>query len=164
VLHQQLGFSVCIGRQQARVFFDGNRFRFSVDGCGGGEDQAARPMGQDGFKQGKSGSCVVAKVDLGPGHGLAGLDEGGKVENTVKRLALLSGGDKKVLQQGSVREIAFDEIHPWGKIFPPAMAQVIENSGFMTLRYKEPRNGTTYIPGTSGNHYLHKNTVLSIAL
>jgi hypothetical protein len=86
------------------------------------------------------------------------------VENAVKWLALVLCGNENLFQPGTICELAFDEFRAGGEQIAPAVLQVIENGGFVTLGDEETGNGTTYIPGTSGNYYLHKNTVLSIAL
>ena len=85
VLDQELGLSISIGGAEARIFLDGDRLRFAVNGGCGRKDKAARSMGQNRLEKGEGGGGVVAKKVLGMKHGLAGLDEGGEVKNGVER-------------------------------------------------------------------------------
>ena len=78
---------------EARIFLNRNRLRFSIDCCSGGEDQTARPVGENGFKQRKGGGGVVTEEGLRPNHRLAGFNESSKVEDAVKWLALFFGVD-----------------------------------------------------------------------
>jgi len=93
-------------------------------------------------------------------HGLAGLNEGGKVEDAVEGFALAFGGDEKVFKQGPVSQIALDEIDACWEQVAAAVAEVIENHCLMSAFGKQSRDGTTYIPGPSGDQYLHKKAVL----
>ena len=89
VLHQQLGLAVGVGGIEARIFLDRNRLRLAIDGGGGGEDEAAGAVGENGLKQAKGGGGVVAKEGFRMDHGLAGLDEGGEVENGRRMAGLV---------------------------------------------------------------------------
>jgi hypothetical protein len=90
-------------------------------------------MGQDCFQQGKRGSCVVAEVKFRPQHGLAGFNEGGKVEHAVEGLALGLGGFEKAFKHGPVRQLSFDKCHPCRQQIAPAVTQVVKNDCLVPL-------------------------------
>ena len=114
LFNQKLGLAVGVGRKQARIFLDGNRFRLAVDGGGGGEDQTAGAVGQDGLKQCEGGGGVVTKVLLGMEHGLAGLNEGGKVQDAVEGSSLGFGGGENPFQSGPVGQLSLNKFDSGG--------------------------------------------------
>jgi hypothetical protein len=97
-------------------------------------------------------------------HGFAGFNEGGKVEHAVEGVTLIAGSDEKVFKRFPIRELPLHEFHSRWKQVAASVAQIIEHNRGMPFRDKEPGDGTTYVPRTSGNQYLHKKAVLSYAL
>ena len=89
-------------------------------------------MGEDGLEQGEGGGGVVAEELLGMEHGLAGLDEGGKVEDAVEGLSLGFGGGENLLQSGPVCQFSLDELHAGGQKVAPAMAEIVKNNGLVS--------------------------------
>ena len=164
LLNQQLGLAIGIGRKQARIFFDWNHFRLAVDGGGGGEDQPAGAVGEHGFEQGERGGGVVAEELLGMEHGLAGLDERGKVKDAVEGSSLRFGGEENLLKSGPVCQFSLDEFHAGGQKIAPSMAQIVEDDGLMSIFGQQSGDCTTNIPRTAGHQYLHKKAVLSQTL
>jgi hypothetical protein len=66
-------------------------------------------------------------------HGLAGLDEGGKVENAVKGASLGYGGCKNLLKYRPVIKFPLDKLDAGGQKVTPAMAQIVKNDGVMPV-------------------------------
>jgi hypothetical protein len=66
-------------------------------------------------------------------HRLAGLDEGGKVEDAVKGCSLGFGGGEKLIQSGPVCQLSLDKIDTGGYKVAPAMAQIVKNDGMMPI-------------------------------
>ena len=112
LLHQELGLAVGIGRREARIFLNRNGFRLAVDGSGGGKDQPFWPCSQHGLEQRERGSGVVAEENLRPHHRLASLNERGKVEDGVERLALFAGVFKDGFKSRPVGQLTLDEFDP----------------------------------------------------
>ena len=102
VLNQELRLSIRVGRKQAGILLNGNHFRLSIDGGGGGKDQAPRSVSQNRLKQREGGGGVIAEEDLWPHHGLARLNKGGKVENAIEGLAFAFGSDEKIFKRGAI--------------------------------------------------------------
>jgi hypothetical protein len=78
------------------------------------------------------------------------------MQNAIERLAVFCGGSKKVFDGGPVRQLPFDKLHPSRQEISAAMAQIIENNSFMSSFGEQASYGTTYIPGSAGDQYLHK--------
>ena len=95
-------------------------------------------MGQHRLKQGEGGGGVVAEVDLGPRHGLAGFNERGEVEDAVEGLALLLGGDEKVFKRGTVSQLPLNKFHPCRQKIAPPVAQVVKNDGWCPVSASSP--------------------------
>jgi hypothetical protein len=66
-------------------------------------------------------------------HGLAGLDERGKVENGIKGFSFTLGRRKDVLKNRPVCHFSPDELHADRQQIAPAMAQVVKNDGLMPM-------------------------------
>src|SRR5208282_6391382 len=104
---------------------------------------------------------VVAEVDLRELHRLACLNERGEVENRVKSVVSVAGGQEDLLEAGTVAQLAFEQFHARRQQVAASVAQVVVNNGFVSIFCQASRNGTTYVPRTAGNQDLHKKTVLS---
>jgi hypothetical protein len=89
-------------------------------------------------------------------HGLAGLDESGKVEDAVKGFSLSFGGGKDIFKPGSVCQLSLDKFDAGGQKVAPAMAQVVKNNGMGSIFSQQTRNSTTYVPRTACNQYFHE--------
>jgi hypothetical protein len=112
-------------------------------------------MGQDCLKKRQSGSGVVAEELLRVHHGLAGLDEGGKVENAAEGPVLTFRSDEKVFNQRPISQLPFHKIHAWRHEIAPTVTKVVVNDYLMSRIGEESRNCSTYVPGTARNQYLH---------
>jgi hypothetical protein len=66
-------------------------------------------------------------------HGLAGLDERGKVKDAVERSSLRFGGEENLLKSRSICQFSFDELHAGRQKIAPSMAQVVENDDFVPI-------------------------------
>jgi hypothetical protein len=60
-------------------------------------------------------------------HGLAGLDEGGKVEDAVEGISLGFCGGEDVIKPGPILQLSLDKLHSWGQKVAAAMAKIIKN-------------------------------------
>jgi len=160
VFNEELGFAINVGRLEARIFFDWHGFRFTVHCRSRGKDKAAGSVGNDGLEKGEGRGGVIAEIDLRLDHGFAGFDQGCKVQNSIKRGALLFRCDEKFLDRGTIGQIALDENYPLGNHFKARMAQIVEYNRLVTLSGKQSRHSATDISRTAGNQYPHKNTVL----
>lgn len=94
-------------------------------------------------------------------HRLAGLNECGEVDNTIKWLLIISGGEENLLEVGTVAQLALNQFHAGRQQVAATVAQVVVNNGFMSIANQKCRDGTSYVPCTAGNQYPHKKTVLS---
>jgi hypothetical protein len=97
-------------------------------------------------------------------HGLAGLDEGGKVEDAVEGLTVFFGCDEKAFKGSAISKFTLDEIHSRWQQIAPAVAQIVINNGLMSALGQQTGDCTTYVPRTASNQYLHKKNVLSRTL
>jgi hypothetical protein len=93
-------------------------------------------------------------------HGLAGLDEGGKVENAVKGFSLVFGRGEDIFKPGPVCQLTLDEFHSSREKVAPAMAQVVKNDDLGPIFGQQSRDCTTDVPRTSCYQYLHKKRSL----
>ncbi len=159
MLDQQLGIAVGICRLQPGIFFYWNGFRLAIDSGGRREDQPSWAVSEHRFKQRQRGSCVVAEKLLRMEHGLAGFDEGGKVENAVKGPSLLLSRGKNVLKRRPVCQLSLNELHAHRQQVAVAMAKVVKNDGLMPIRNQQASNSTTYIPRTACYQNLHMEAV-----
>jgi hypothetical protein len=66
-------------------------------------------------------------------HGLAGLNEGGKVEDAVEGFSLGFGGGEKLIQSGPVGQLSLYKFDAGGQKIAPAMAQIVKNDGLMPI-------------------------------
>jgi hypothetical protein len=94
-------------------------------------------------------------------HGLAGLNEGGKVENAVEGFSLGFGCGEYQFQSWTVCQFSLDKFNARGQQVAPAMAQVVINNGLMAILSQKPGNSTTYIPRTASNQDFHEKPFLS---
>ena len=117
-------------------------------------------MSQDCLQQRERGSGVVAEEDFRADHGLAGLNEGCKVEDAVEGITVVFRCREKVFNYGSVRQLTFNKIHAFGQEVAPSVAQVVESNHRVPQFGKKSRDGTTNIPRTTSNQYLHEFTPL----
>jgi hypothetical protein len=83
------------------------------------------------FKERECRSCVVAKVDLRPDHGLAGLDQCGEMQDAIEGLSLAFGRDEDLLQAAPVFELPLDEFHAFGQEILATVAQIVIDNRLM---------------------------------
>jgi hypothetical protein len=91
-------------------------------------------------------------------HGLTGLDEGGKVKDTVEGPSLGSCGSEKLFNGRPILQLSLNELYPWGQQVAPSMAQVVKNYGVMPIFGQQTRNSTTYVPRPASYQDFHEKT------
>jgi hypothetical protein len=118
-------------------------------------------VGEHRLKQGQGGSGVVAEKLLRMEHGLACLNESGKVENAVEGLSLLLRRGENMLKRRPVCQLSLDEFHARRQQVAAAMAKVVKNNGLMAIFRQQASDSTTYIPRTTCYQDLHKKAIPS---
>jgi hypothetical protein len=66
------------------------------------------------------------------------------------------GLNEKVFKRKPIRNFAFDKLDAGREQIATAVAQIVKNQSLVPFFGKQPRDCTTYVPGTSCNQYLHK--------
>jgi hypothetical protein len=93
-------------------------------------------------------------------HGLAGLDQSGKVEDAVKGSSLIFGGEENPLQSKPVCQLSLNKLHAGGQKVAPSMAQVVENDGLMSILGQQASDRAPNVPRAACHQYLHKKLSL----
>jgi hypothetical protein len=91
-------------------------------------------------------------------HGLAGLNEGGKVEDAVEGLSLGFCCGEDVFKPGTILQLSFYKLDSWGQKIATAMAKIVINDDLGSIIGQQPRDSTTYIPRTTSNKDFHEKT------
>jgi hypothetical protein len=93
-------------------------------------------------------------------HGLASLDESGKVEDAVEGFPLGFGGGENFFKNWPVCQLSLYKFHAgWHKV-APAMAQVVKNHNLMAIFGQQSSDCSTNVPGAACYQYLHKKLSL----
>lgn len=128
-----------------RIFGNGNRLGVAVNGGGGcvdHRDSCVRTP--DGVEQGDRAAQVDA-VGTGP-VGDAALDRGdrGEVEAAVH-------ANHRCLRGGGDGDVALDEFHPVGQVFPVSGRQVVQDPHPVAARDQRVAKMRTDEPGAAGD-------------
>jgi hypothetical protein len=94
-------------------------------------------------------------------HGLASLDERGKVQDAVEGFSLLFGGEEYLLKSGPVCQLSLDEFHAGRQKIAPSMTQVVEDDGLMSILGQQSGDCASYVPRAARHQDLHKKAILS---
>ena len=159
-LDHQLRFAIDVRGLKTSAFSDGDRFGLAVNGCCGGEDEPARPLGDDSFEHGQGGSGVVTEVGFRVDHRFASFDERSEMKDGIEGLTFALCRSENLLNQVTICEIAFDEFHARRNHLAACVTEVVKYNWLMTLREKQRGNRAPDITGTAGNQSSHKNSVL----
>ncbi len=159
VLDEELGFAVGVGGREGRGLFDGSGGGFAVDGGSGGEDELVDAGGEHGFEEREGGGGVVAEVELGLLHGLAGFDERGEVEDAIGAEFAEEG-----LDAGTVGDVGFDERCASGEVGTLAVAEVIEDGDLVAGLHEDGSDGSADVAGASGYEDVHWGSLFEMAM
>jgi hypothetical protein len=113
-------------------------------------------VGQHRLQEAEGRGGVVSEKNLWPHHGLAGFNEGGKVEYAVEGLAMCFSRDEKVFKRGPVSQLTLNKFHRRREKIASSVTQIIERHCPMSCFDKQFRNGNTNVPSAAGYQYLHK--------
>ena len=156
----QLRFTVGVCRFEARALGDGDGLGLAIDGRGGGKDEAAGTLGDDGLEHGEGGGGVVTEVGAGVDHGFAGFNKSSEMKDRIKGLAFSFCGLENFFNQSTIGEVSFDEFDTGRNHLAASMAEVVKHNRLMTLREEKSGDCASDVSGTAGNQSSHKNTVL----
>jgi hypothetical protein len=89
-------------------------------------------------------------------HGLAGFDQGGKMQYAIERLSVSFRLIEKVFKVAPVCKLTFNKLHPrWQQILAP-VAQIVVHHRFMTLVGQQSCHCPTNVSCAARDQYLHK--------
>jgi hypothetical protein len=145
-LDKEFGFPVSIRREKWISLANGSRFRFTVKGCGGGEDNSLDSRAEHALEKGKRIRGVVAEEAFGELHGFAGFDGSGEVHDCVE-MAIGKDG----IQLGSVGEIGDDQARIFGDCLAMSAGEIVEYRDVVAVTYEFCGNNTSYISGSAGD-------------
>ena len=125
---QQLAFAVGVGGRKPRIFDDGRALGLAIAGSSRAEDEALVAGRVHRVEQAEGAAGVIAKVGFGAAHGLAGLDQSGKMHDAVE-----ASFGEGLLEQRAILQASFNQVNAFGNGRGSAMTEVVEDGNRVPL-------------------------------